>query len=268
MTFRGGAETLNEAPAFVANMPKGDVVPESEIDTKLSSVNKKKVPTNAGRAETLHQKQANRAAELKRKYPDMEGIPMRIGHGTKAKLISSYRAGQGRSTEAVEPALSIAPSNGSLTAKTAQLTKPTRKGQARARALKKEYPGMSNIPNSIGTNEVKKLIKDHLSRKPASLPPTYLSQNPQALSPNPLEKVIKHVAPSGKGSAGLVQMPQHSSYPADQRQLMNPPTRQILHQQTSGKPISNKMAPLSDERRAEVARNLEGTSNDDPINLD
>jgi len=266
MNIRGEDGPLSETPAFVANRQNANAVPDSDAVPKFFLVNGKKVPTKTERKEALQQKQAKRAEELKAKYPDMKRIPPRIGHGMKAKLIAEYRANHARITEAAQPELSAAASNGALTEEMAQLTEPTTKGQARARALKRACPGMRNIPDSIGKSLRQKLINAHLSQNPGTLPPAYLSQKPNALPPKTVQKGAKQVAPPERKSARLAQMPKRSSNPAGQHQQ---PTHQYLHHQGSiGRRVGNKMAPLSDERRAEVARNLEGTSNDDPINLD
>lgn len=269
MEYGGGAEPLTEAPEFVGDRPNADAVPKPEVDTKSFLVNGKKVPTKAESQESVHQAQAKRAAALKKKYPDMKGIPSKIGRGSRTKLIAKYRANRARIPETEEPAHPVAPSTRSSAIKKAQVTKPTKKGQARARALKKEYPHMKNIPDSINRSLRHKLIHDHLSQTIGALPPAYLSQPPNALPPNTLQNTAKHIAHPREERARPHQIPQHPSYPAEQRQQINSPPRQILHHEgDTGRPMSNKMAPLSDERRAEVARNLEGTSNDDPINLD
>lgn len=266
MEYRGGAESLTEAPEFVGNRSNPDAVSKFEVDTKSSLVNGKKVPTKAERQESVNQAQAKRAAALKKKYPDMK-VPSKIGRGRRKKLIAKYRANHARIVETEEPAHAVAPSTRSSRAKMAQLTKPT-KGQARARALNKEYPHMKNIPDSIISSLRHKLINDHLSQITGTLPPAYLSQNPNPLPPDTPQNTGNHIA-HPRDSIRPHQMPQHPSYPAEQRQQIHSPPRQSLHHEgNTGRPMSNKMAPLSDERRAEVARNLEGTSNDDPINLD
>lgn len=255
MTLRGGAEPLSETPAFVANRKNPDTVPKSEVDTKLSLVNEKKVQNKANRQKIIRKKQASRVAELKRICPDMKGIPTKLGAKRKAKLIAEYQNRTARAAETASPAPLPAASGGSQIVGTADRKTPTKKGRSRARALRKEYPDMRNIPDSIDGVLRHKLIKDHLSRQPSILPP------------KPREKVGKHVVPPRKESARLPSKPQDTSYLPEQRQQIKPPTGKLF-QRNATRPISSKMAPLSDERRAEVARNLKGTSNDDPINLD
>lgn len=258
MALRGGAEPLSETPAFVANRQNPDTVPKSEVDTKLSLANEKKVQNKANRQETIRKKQASRVAELKRICPDMKGIPTKLGAKRKTKLIAEYQNRIARAAETASPAPLPAPlpaaSGGSQIVGTADRKKPTKKGKSRARALRKEYPDMRNIPDSIDGVLRHKLIKDHLSRQPSILPP------------KTREKVGKYVVPPRKESARPASKPQDTSY-LPERQQIKPPTGKLF-QRNAARPTSSKMAPLSDERRAEVARNLKGTSNDDPINLD
>lgn len=110
------------------------------------------------------------------------------------------------------------------------------KKKNRALRLKKKYPDMENIPDGITPAERRAFVAAYEERKSAEQRAPVQSQ-----SVHPTQ---------------LPQRPVLSSY------------QPFPDSNLRSRPVSNKMAPLSDERRAEVARNLSGHSNDDPINLD
>lgn len=241
---------------------------KAESKSKAKAPKVKKSKTKDEKTEILHKKQAQRAADLKASFPDMEGIPERIGHGVKAKLIAEHAAKGAVNTEAAQSTQRDTLRDrvkGVPVAKATQpeLTQPElNKGQMRARALKKQYPGMGNIPDRVGKKQRQNLIDAYKSQLKEPSTNKAHTQAPQ--------QAPRRAARPTRKSVRLAQLPEKVSYPpVEQGQQASYPTRQLVHhQETVGAPVSNKMAPLSDERHAEVVRNLEGTSNEDPINLD
>ena len=79
------------------------------------STNKKKAAND--------EKQRNRAALLKQQYPDMEGIPPKIGQGTKKKLVAQYKA----RSSALAPSVTMPTSSGTAAENGSRLDElPTR----------------------------------------------------------------------------------------------------------------------------------------------
>ena len=183
-----------------------------------------------------------RAAALKVRYPDMEGIPDRISKKDRSTMVEHYNAKK-VADDTTKKALQ-APTV-SLTAK--------QKGENRARALRKQFPDMQGISKTIS------------KKKRASLIAIYENQ--------------KNTNFAVKGAPSQMQLRQRPLPALQQSQRINRPDREHGANEASNanfssvqgsqrRPISNKMAPLSNERRAEVARHLSGGSNVDPITLD
>ena len=188
---------------------------------------------------------AKRAAALKAKYPDIRGIPDRITRKVEQKLIAEHIAKSQQST-------------GTSTMRSVKSTK----ARDRALSLKKTHPDMKGIPAEISKKKRKNMITAYKASK----------------------GIVQEVAAKKRGDrqTQLPQRPRSAPKPSPIPHKQGTyPTRQYaaVHgtdhvipgfgsqgRSTRSKP--NKMAPLSDERRAEVARNLSGNSNDDPITLD
>ena len=106
---QNAANRLQPTHPVVLKDPKG-VVPTSAVQSK-------KISTGA--------KQMDRANELKRQYPDMEGIPLRIGKGTRKTLIAQYNA---RSTAKAPSLVDRMPSNPRASSGPRMNELPTRSG--------------------------------------------------------------------------------------------------------------------------------------------
>ena len=110
------------------------------------------------------------------------------------------------------------------------------RNKARAIRLQRKYPEMEGIPNAISKGEQKALVFVYEKQK------------------------------SANQKAALVPYQDIDNIQVSHRP--EPPSQQPSQQNGPSRPVSNKMAPLSEERRAEVARNLSGHTSDDPITLD
>lgn len=64
------------------------------------------------------EKQMNRASLLKQQYPDMQGVPSKIGRGNRKKLIAQYQA----KSSALAPSVTISTSSDTI----ARINLPTR----------------------------------------------------------------------------------------------------------------------------------------------
>lgn len=73
--MQNAANTPQGAPSGTAEVPK-------DADPTLTSQSRKAANK---------EKQMNRASLLKQQYPDMEGVPSRIGRGTRKKLVAQYQ---------------------------------------------------------------------------------------------------------------------------------------------------------------------------------
>ena len=219
-----------------SSMPPSSMPQESKVATSKASK-----PTGM----------TQRAAALKASYPDMKGIPDRITKKAKLKMVEQYKAKIVADDQTKKA--SLAPTGLVTTnAKGA-------KGRNRASALRKQYPDMPGIPKTIGKKKRTSLIANYEKQK----------NNKVAVRGGPTQRQNTHLAQLPQRPLPAPQQSQQSEYPIRQRTAnhdKNPNFSSIQGPQR--RPVSNKMAPLSNERRAEVARNLSGGSNDDPINLD
>lgn len=180
-------------------------------------------------------KSAKRAASFKARFPDIEGIGLKLSKKKKQKLEADRATRAGQSAQHGHLTQPIQSPHLVQGAPSAELSK----GQKRAAELRATYPDIRGVPNTIGTKKKKTLIDQHQKM--------LIEQH--------------RVREAQQTSNPTRPAPTNGSHPT--RQLSRP------HQNPGrSRPASNKMAPLSDERRAEVARNLGGTSNDNPINLD
>lgn len=164
--------------------------------------------------------------------------------------------------------------------------------KARALSLRRQYPDMKDIPADISKQEKKKLIQSYGQEK---IPTGLIQELPAGTSAaNQSSKPKTHEAKKGNkkrsaqvkanlttssgkvpntvtGSNAANQAPRPGS--KVQKRAPRGAAPRTKQHGTSQKPNvvsqpSNKMAPLSDERRAEVVRNLKGFSHNDPINID
>ena len=188
------------------------------------------------------QKGVNRATTLRKQYPSMKNIPNSITPAQRKKLILHHSQ---NATNRLQPPHSTIPQGSADTVPTStpQSKKSTRvsaneKQRNRAASLKQQYPKMEGIPPKVGKGTRKKLIDQYKAGK-------------SALAPTSSNTTAKSVT-------RLTELPQRPA-PAASSEYSNP---------TSQRSTSNKMAPLSAERLAEVTRNLAAGSNDDPVMID
>ena len=137
------------------------------------------------------------------------------------------------------------------------------KQRNRAALLKQQYPGMKGVPPKIGLGTRRKLIAEYKAKASARAPSAAMPTSSGA---------------TGKHGPGLKELPARPLPPGPSSGANATRQRGVLDgipansSATSGarnqRPKLNKMAPLSEERRAEVARNLAAGSNSDPVMID
>ncbi len=216
------------------------------------------------RKRVAEQKRVNRANTLRQTYPTMKNIPKSITPAQRKKLILLHNE---NAANKLQPTLS-ATTKGSRDAAPKPTTQSKRKAvniekqRKRAIVLQQQYPDMKGIPSTISQGVRKKLVAQYTAKKSAVAPSASMptSSNATARSaPRLNELPTRPVPPSTSGMDPKHQLTQIHSTPTDSLEASN---------LTSQKPTSYKMAPLSEERRAEVARNLAAGSNDDPVMID
>ncbi len=213
---------------------------------------RKRKEAKTERQRVNEQKRVNRANVLRLKYPTMKNIPKSITPAQRKKLILLHNE---NAANTLQPTLSAntkgprdagpkptTPSKNSMK-KAATIEKQTK----RATILKQQYPDMKGIPSRIGQGARKKLIAQYTAKQSAVAPSPHLNELPTRPGP----------PASTSGMDPRHQFPQAHSTPTNS-----------LEASTAQRPTSYKMAPLSEERRAEVARNLAAGSNDDPVMID
>ena len=203
----------------------------------------------------------NRAIALRNAFPDMQNIPDSITPSQRKKLILNHTQNATTMVQPTHSGNNEGPKNAGV-ASTAQPEKSfkernSEKQRNRAVSLKKQYPGIGEIPSKIGKGTKKKLIAEYKARSvkgPKSSGTAAgnghpLTELPTRLMPPDLKTGRYSTRQSTRAGQTTVIMSENSN-PKPQR------------------PASYKMAPLSEERRAEVARNLAAGSNDDPVMID
>ena len=188
---------------------------------------------------------AKRASIQKVKYPKMQSDPDRARLNKAQKIVGAHSA---------KP--------------------PQSSGAQRAKTLREKCPDMEGIPEEISKMDYKQLIAAYQEQN-------YISENgvaAKAINSIELKQRASHkkVRRAAKQFAKenipiqLHQSPKSAKEQSNYPLRSHAATARGLATRSSPKtrPASNKMAPLSDARRAEVARNLSGASNNDPIALD
>ena len=167
----------------------------------------------------------------------------------------------------------------------------------RASDLRKKYPDMKNIPETITKHKRKQLIQKYEATKSALLEksklrgarssaPNNTDLNKPGAAKGQKKKAAQNSANVPVVSTGTVShkirepnrvilaanLPARPPAPA-QKQVSRRPQLTNMPNGTSHNPHAvyqptNKMASLSEARRAEVARNLKGFTHDDPIAID
>ncbi len=176
--------------------------------------------------EAQKQGRRRRADSLRRRYPEMKGIPAEISKYQNRKLIQRYE--QEKKAMGLSRGLpgGTSGANQSAKPKTHEATKGKKKGSAQ---VKPNLPTSSGtVPNNVGGSNITSLYAINQAARPV---PKVHKRAPRGPPPR-------------KKQHGTSQNPNVVSQP------------------------SNKMVPLSDARRAEVVRNLQGLTHNDPINID
>ena len=247
--------------SIVPEAPQSDV-PENVIplpDKKPVSIARKRkreakkaakaaAGENAAVEETGRKK---RATALRNAFPDMQNIPDSITPSQRKKLILNHTQ---NATTKIQPTHSVT-KGGRKTA--------VEKQRNRAASLKKEYPGIGDIPSKIGKGTKKKLIAEFKARSTAQAPSVKgpKSSGTAAGNGHPLNELPTRLMPPDlKTGRYSTRQSTHAGQ-----------TNVTLSENSNPKPqrpASNKTAPLSEERLAEVARNFAAGSNDDPVMID
>lgn len=261
-------------------MSTSSVVPEppqSDHASKGKSNKKTKRSKKAASASTLIPADAKeirkeegrvaRATALQKMFPTMQNIPNSITPSQRKKLILNHTQ---NATGTLQPT-QLATNGGPRDAGPAPNTQATKvekatndeKQRKRAASLKQQYPDMEGIPSKIGQGTKKKLIAQYKARSTAPAPSVVMptSSGTAARTGPGLNELPKRPAPPA---------PTSGTYPTRQSSRLNgtPANWAATSDLRSQRTTSYKMAPLSDERRAEVARNLAAGSNDDPVMID
>ena len=257
-----------------SNHPK-KAKPKKNTKPKTPTPISKKVAVTSIADSKLERKEKGevaRATALRKKYPSMQNIPNSITPAQKSKLIARYTNATRRTQNATgtstlqqtHSALNESPKDAGQ-APTTKLTNGE-KQRKRAASLKQQYPDMKGIPPQVSQGARKKLVAQYKARSTA---------------PAPSVSVTSMTMPTSSGNAaryglGLNELPTRPVPPNSTSGTYA--TRQNTHETPAGsstnsdsrsqRPTSYKMAPLSEERRAEVARNLAAGSNDDPVMID
>ena len=220
---------------------------------------------NAAVKETTSRK--NRAIALRNLYPDMQNIPDSITPSQRKKLILNHTQNATTMVQPTHSGKNEGPKNASV-ASTAQPKKDfkarnSEKQRDRAVSLKKQYPGIGEIPSKIGKGTKKKLIAEYKAKSTAQAPKVKgpKSSGTAAGNGHPLTELPARLMPPD---------PNTGRYPTRQSTRAGQ-TNVTLSENSNPKPqrpVSHKMAPLSEERLAEVARNFAAGSNDDPVMID
>ena len=212
---------------------------------------KKAAKAAAGENAAVKESRKNRAIALRKAFPDMQNIPDSITPSQRKKLISNHTQ---NATTKIQPTHS-GTKGGPKTA--------VEKQRNRAASLKKEYPGIGDIPSKIGKGTKKKLIAEFKARSTA--------QAPSVKGPKPSGTAAGNGHPLNEMPTRLMPPDQNTGRYSTRQSTHAGQTTVTLSENSKPKPqrpASHKMAPLSEERRAEVARNLAAGSNDDPVMID
>ena len=234
-------------------VPKQTIQPAQPSPKAIVDMQRKELQVRTARAE-----------DLRKRYPDMSNIPQDISRAQMRKLIDLYNQQRGNlnKNSAVPSVKAQNSRDGSLakaSVRTAKQDDTSRKNSERAARLKRDYPEIAVlIPDKIGKKASKGIIGHPASRASMTVraqlptrpaPPAHT----QGTYPTRQHATLHGISNGRSANASALQNISNGS-------LRNASARTPR--------ISNKMAPLTDERRVEVIRNLSGLSHDDPINID
>ena len=198
-----------------------------------------------------------RAAVLRKEYPLMQNIPKSITPSQRKKLILQHTQNAANMLQPTHLNTTGGPGAADAAqSKNDRKAANKEKQRNRATLLKQQYPNMEGIPSKIGRGIRKKLIAQYKARSSAFAPSVTMptSTDPKLNLPTrpvPLPTAILGINPTYQPACSWLDT--NSSVASGSK-----PQKQT----------SNKMAPLSEERRAEVARNLAAGSNSDPVMID
>lgn len=221
--------TLRNIPQYTSAQISDSARPAMPIKVAKSKTQKPLLAPNETRAQTLQQE-----------FPEMKDIPKEITREEFKALRAAYLA-------PVKP-------------------KVVKKSVVRARVMKKHYPGMQ-VPNKVSKKQRKHLIEAYTARPSEETAKGKVKTetfHEKQLPPLPIKnsrRLFQQPSPRQQMTYRTRQVDRfHESQKENQRPVVGP----IPEKRT----VSNKMAPLSEDRRAEVARHLGGSSINDPIGLD
>lgn len=223
------------------------IPPTSTKATDPSEAVKKRV-----KRERVEKTRMARADTLRKQFPTMQNIPNSITPSKRKKLIALHKQ-NATDTSTLRPTHS------------ARTQSPEDVGQEkqrhRATLLRQQYPNMTGIPPMISKKIRRRLIAQYEANSTAPAPsatmPTSSGTAAQhGLHPNGLP--TRPVPPNSTSGTHATRQTTHETSAASSANFDS----------RSQRPTSHKMAPLSEERRAEVARNLAAGSNDDPVMID
>ena len=198
-----------------------------------------------------------RAAVLRKQYPLMQNIPKSITPSQRKKLILQHTQNAANMLQPTRSSTAEGPGAADATqSKNDRKAANKEKQRNRATLLKQQYPNMEGIPSKIGRGIRKKLVAQYNARSSALAPSVTMPTSSDTTlnlptRPVPLPTAILGMNPTYKPTCSWLST--NSSIASGSK-----PQKQT----------SNKMAPLSEERRAEVARNLAAGSNSDPVMID
>ena len=218
----------------------------------------------------------SRAKSLHKQYPGMKNIPSEVTKEQKKSLVKRYKDQNSSANGSkivglndVHTSASAGNQNPvSVSKRVSSKDARSKKHSERAAKLKRDYPVIAGLtPNKIGTNRNRAILDKHLVNLSsahitveASVPVrANLPARPQPPAPT------QGTYPT-RQHAALQGIPNGRSGNASALQRI--PNGRLKNANARKRGFSNKMAPLTEERRAEVMRNLSGLSHDDPINLD
>ena len=211
----------------------------------------------------------SRAKSLRKQYPDMKNIPEEITKQQKKRLIKQYND-QTSTTKAnnVGGSAGVQVSRNTNPAQLSAEEAIHRKQSERAARLKREHPEIARlIPSKIGKKASKSIIdKQGASTSTGPLVSRASGQARATLPRRPASPAHTQGTYPTRQATALHGLPNGIS--RDSNALQSVPNGWSGNTSARNPKWTNKMAPLSDERRAEVARNLSGLSQDDPINID
>ena len=198
-----------------------------------------------------------RAAVLRKEYPLMQNIPKSITPSQRKKLILQHTQNAANMLQPTRLSTADGPGAADATqSKNDRKAANKEKQRNRATLLKQQYPNMEGIPSKIGRGIRKKLIAQYNARSSALAPSVTMPTSSDTKLNLPTRPVPLPTAILGMNPTYQPMCPWLST------------NSSAASGSKPQKQTSNKMAPLSEERRAEVARNLASGSNSDPVMID